>query len=245
SYKTKKHLQRHVDVVHRGIKDYQFKCEYCHQQFFLARQLRDHITWHHFKEKPYPCKYCGKGFVCRPTLIRHQRKDHTGVKPHKCHYCDEAFIDKKNLDTHEVKVHLGVYPLSCLECGKGFIHGSALRSHLSLHSNQRPHQCHICGSCFTKTNHLKRHTKSCLKRNVPEPLSLDLQSLPVLQPRPPSDLTQYLLPQAGDANVLQFPVQSLPVLQPHPSSGLTQYLLPQTGNVNVLQFPGTLHEHSN
>ena len=92
-YKCKRSFQRHINVVHLGM-DYQFKCFYCQHQFLTSNQLREHVAWQHFGEKPHHCRYCDKTFVCRPTMIRHERNEHTGSKPYKCRFCPEAFVEK-------------------------------------------------------------------------------------------------------------------------------------------------------
>ncbi|GFO25381.1 Zinc finger protein 560 [Plakobranchus ocellatus] len=164
-YKCRKSFRRHMAVTHLGVKDCEFECSYCRRQFGSSWQLRDHIAWHHLGEKPHHCYHCGKGFVCRPTLVRHIRREHTGSKPYKCRFCPEAFMEKKRLDIHEVKTHTFVFPFKCSVCNKGFVQRSCLRSHVLTHSKHRPHQCDICGHCFSKPCHLKRHMPTCLKKH--------------------------------------------------------------------------------
>ncbi|GFS16828.1 zinc finger protein 782 [Elysia marginata] len=163
-YKSKRSLQRHINVAHLGM-DYQYECFHCGHKFLTSNQLREHVAWQHFGEKSHQCRFCDKSFVCRPTLIRHERKEHTGDKPYKCRFCPEAFVEKRFLDTHEAKQHTLVFPYKCNECGKGFVQASYLRSHLLTHKKHKPHQCHMCGSCFSKPCHLKRHTITCLRKN--------------------------------------------------------------------------------
>ena len=84
----------HIKLTHLGIKEHLFKCSYCEHEFANTSQLREHVAWQHFGEKPHHCRYCDKTFVCRPTMIRHERNEHTGSKPYKCRFCPEAFVEK-------------------------------------------------------------------------------------------------------------------------------------------------------
>lgn len=47
----------------------------------------------------------------------------------------------------------------CPECGKGFMKTGELKSHLRVHSDERPFPCNACSMSFKQLSHLKRHER--------------------------------------------------------------------------------------
>nr|KAG5709032.1 hypothetical protein BaRGS_004671 [Batillaria attramentaria] len=128
-YISKVHLQRHISVVHLGVKDYRFKCDQCGAQFFESIQLRDHIAYRHHGIQLYQCRFCHKGFNCRPTMVRHERKMHTGYLPYVCKHCGSALKDALRTFTL-VSSHM-----VAAICGRAYIKRWHLQQHLRKSHN--------------------------------------------------------------------------------------------------------------
>ncbi|GJQ80998.1 hypothetical protein Trydic_g23427 [Trypoxylus dichotomus] len=78
-YKTKACLDRHLKMVHSGIKSH--ACDQCDRRFSDGALLRQHILIH-TGDKPFACEICGKTFRQRSCIPRHMRI-HTVPSPLK------------------------------------------------------------------------------------------------------------------------------------------------------------------
>lgn len=47
---------------------------------------------------------------------------------------------------------------TCTVCSKQFNRPDHLRTHMLVHTGERPHKCNQCGKSFTRQHHLKYHT---------------------------------------------------------------------------------------
>merc|ERR1712150_411929 len=72
--KERGNLDRHVRLVHNGIKD--FTCAYCGKVFGLKQYLNNHIIRLHEKVKKHKCGVCGKSFGIKDDVKKHARKVH-------------------------------------------------------------------------------------------------------------------------------------------------------------------------
>ncbi|XP_033116184.1 transcriptional activator GLI3-like [Anneissia japonica] len=50
--------------------------------------------------------------------------------------------------------------IGCTRNGKGFNAKYKMRIHVRSHTNEKPHQCHICKKCFSRSENLKIHKRS-------------------------------------------------------------------------------------
>lgn len=143
--------------MRKHMSEKEFRCEICNKGLSQVSSLNRHMRMHR-GERPHECQECGKRFLEKGKLVLHQRL-HAGEPPEKkfkCNMCDRGFTLSANLRTH-MRIHTGEKPYSCPQCGKAFKRSSDVSSHLRSHTGERPYKCPQCPKAFTMLSHRNRH----------------------------------------------------------------------------------------
>ncbi|ORY47032.1 hypothetical protein BCR33DRAFT_849033 [Rhizoclosmatium globosum] len=76
-----------------------------------------------------------------------------------CQICQKKFTRSDNLKTH-MRIHSGDKPYICRFCPQTFSQSSTLVKHERTHTGERPYACPACPARFTQPVHLKNHVKT-------------------------------------------------------------------------------------
>ena len=132
-------------------------------------QLAEEQSTVDYDTKPeFTCTNCAKAFPTLDNLEDHMYQ-HSTTRPHKCTQCKEQFSLPASLSIHMEKhtecskssVHVperrNVKSYVCGECGKTLSTQWGYKTHLFLHTGERPYKCYTCGERFALVGHLKSH----------------------------------------------------------------------------------------
>lgn len=156
-FRSKIGLLQH-EAQHTG--DHRFACPVCGKGF----QVRSYLTTHmksHSDVKPYKCGECGEAFRAKQTMLDHEAR-HLGVKAFGCGQCAQRFISKALCVRHE-KTHHGsgdgnggaettssslARRFPCPICQKLFNRQSYLKTHMIVHTGDKPFECDVRTLCI-------------------------------------------------------------------------------------------------
>lgn len=109
----------------------------------------------------HSCTLCESVFGSTEALRIHMSSSHTSPPPpsppvprrmYDCPMCNRQFTQSCNMKTH-MRVHTGERPFTCLQCGRTFSNKVNLRTHSRTHTGEKPFVCDTCHKCFTQVSY--------------------------------------------------------------------------------------------
>ncbi len=89
-----------------------------------------------------------------------RRKSSSDIfSPIACPHCDCIFNRQYNLKSH-MKIHSGEKPFQCDQCGLAFSRNHDLKRHVKIHNGLKLFNCIYCQKSFSRNDALVRHYSS-------------------------------------------------------------------------------------
>ncbi|XP_024918500.1 PR domain zinc finger protein 12 isoform X2 [Cynoglossus semilaevis] len=102
----------------------------------------------------------------------------------RCVICHRGFNSRSNLRSH-MRIHTLDKPFVCRFCNRRFSQSSTLRNHVRLHTGERPYKCHVCQSAYSQLAGLRAHQKSARHKPVTTGGEVSSQVSPQTPAHPP------------------------------------------------------------
>ncbi|XP_069808256.1 zinc finger protein 335 isoform X2 [Dendropsophus ebraccatus] len=131
--------------------------------------------------KKFSCKICNSSFWGRAEMESHKRAHIEGGSGFRCPDCGNFFAETWDAIREHMTLHSDLRPHRCNQCSFASRNKKDLSRHAMTHTNHRPHSCHLCGQRFNRKAHLKFHIERLhTGANVEQPQRTELTSVPGL-----------------------------------------------------------------
>ena len=120
---------------------------------------------HHSRSAPIPCSECGKMLRNSSALKSHLKYSHH--LPSQQDATETSFqnhhsvkTSKNNNSRNNSKSSASAVNNSCSECGKIFKRKQDLKSHMRVHTGEKPYQCKVCLKAFGLASNFSKHRRT-------------------------------------------------------------------------------------
>lgn len=139
------------------------KCDRCSEEFFMAKDYRDHYITH---THSFRCEKCDKRFVKIGTLHNHQCIGAEGIA---CEFCARQFKNQRTYHMHML-THAS-FVTKCSKCEKYFSNEmfdahECTEVEPPLECSSANYVCHFCGKNFVSTSNLNKHIRVHGEKNI-------------------------------------------------------------------------------
>jgi len=139
-----------------------YDCDICGHRAPSRTVIINHFRNKHFSKREHTCPHCSLTFTQALSLKRHLSV-HSGEKNFKCE-CGKSYRQIDSLKAHR-KRHLEP-TIPCPYCVKHFYTKNELKSHVGIHTGEKPFKCDICPAAFVASSSLAAHRRQHKKDNI-------------------------------------------------------------------------------
>lgn len=131
----------------------------------------------------------------------------------KCTICFRGFNSRSNLRSH-MRIHTAEKPFQCKYCRKSFSQSSTLRNHVRLHTGEKPYKCNVCNCAYSQLAGLRAHQKSARHRPaLNSNNTIKIANTAIVDNHNESDSHSYLGSQSDNRSDEDEPDEEIDVIQ--------------------------------